>query len=131
MSYPAVVSEILGINNYLVLSDSGDVLSRRAAEPAAAPVDNVDEYQEAAAFDDDTVSVLSDLSEDFDDIYALPQEGGVNNNLQNVRNRCRRGQREIAGLGPAPLPMPRLRSGRFERAALANFEFYLIFPLVS
>ena len=66
---------------------SGDVLSRRAAEPAAAPVDNVDEYPDAAAFDDDTVSILSDLSEDFDDIYALPQDGGANNNFQNVRNR--------------------------------------------
>ena len=120
LSYPAIVSEILGINNYLVLSDngpkhvSGDVLSRRAAEPAAAaPVDNVDEYHDSAAFDDDTVSVLSDLSEDFDDIYVSPQDGGANNNFQNVRNRCRRGQREIAGLGPVPLPMSRLRSGRF------------------
>ena len=119
-SYPAVVSEILGNNNYLVMSDngpkhvSGDVLSRDAAEPATAPVDTVDENP---VIDDDTISVLSDISEDFDEIYALPNAGGVNNDIQNVRNHCRRGQREIAGLGPAPLPMPRLRSGRILREA--------------
>ena len=118
LSYPAVVSEILGTNNYLVLSDngpkhvSGDVMSS-AVEPAtAAPADDIDgNHQEAAAIEDDTVSVSSDLSEDFDDIY-VPRFVGGTDNLNNVVNRCRRGQREVASLGPAPHPMSRLRSGR-------------------
>ena len=37
----------------------------------SAPVDNVDKYHnEDPVIEEDTVSILSDLSEDFDDIYA-------------------------------------------------------------
>ena len=42
----------------------------------------------------------------------VPRFVGGTDNLNNVVNRCRRGQREVASLGPAPHPMSRLRSGR-------------------
>ena len=123
LSYPAVVSEIFGTNNYLVLSDngpkhvSGDVLSS-SVEPATAivgvdknaTVDIDGNHPEAAAIEDDTVSVSSDLSEDLDDMN-VPQFVRTDN-LNNVVNHYRRGQREVASLGPAPYPMSRLRSGR-------------------
>ena len=42
----------------------------------------------------------------------VPRFVGGTDNLNNVVNCCRRGQREVASLGPAPNPMSRLRSGR-------------------
>ena len=109
LSYPAVVSEILGTNNYLVLSDngpkhvSGDVMSRSAA---VAPADDIDRNHNEAVVVDDDVSVSSDLSEDFDD-HDMPPTNDVRNNgfnnLNNVVNQNRRGQREVANLGRTPL----------------------------
>ena len=90
---------------------SGDVMSRARQTAAATPTDDIDRnHNEAVAVDDDNVSVSSDLSEDFDDIYVLCLVGG-NDNLNNVVNHNRRGQCEVANLSPAPHLMSRLRSG--------------------
>ena len=105
----SVVSEILGTNNYLVLSDDGLKHIVGVDENTTDDIDG--NHQEAAAIEDDTVSVSSDLSEDFDDIY-VPRFVGGTDNLNNVVNCYRRGQREVASLGPAPHPMSRLRSGQ-------------------
>ena len=123
VSYPAVVSEVLGTNTYLVLSDngtkhvSGDVMSRdmsRAAQPtaveppaAAAAEDSVDSN---SIVDDDNVSVVSDLSEDL----ALPNTYNYDNYVNdNVNDNIvhRRGPRELNDLGPMQ-QSPRLRSGK-------------------
>ena len=117
ISYNAVVSEVLGTNNYLVLSDngtkhvSGDVMSRAAqpsaVEPPAAAEDNVDSN---TIVDEDNLSVVSDLSEDFE----LPSTSNYNkndNNNVNDENIIRRGRRMLNDLGPMQSP-PRLRSGR-------------------
>ena len=125
VSYPAVVSEVLGTNTYLVLSDngtkhvSGDVMSRdmsRAAQPtavvppaAAAAEDSVDSN---SIVDDDNVSVVSDLSEDL----ALPNTHNYDNNVNdnvNDNNVLRRGPRMLNDLGP--MQSPRLRSGKRRR----------------
>ena len=112
------MSEILGTNNYLVLSDngfkhvSGDVMSRAAsvkpdvASPAAAgaPVAAVDNVDDDIFVNDDNLSVTSDASEDLD----LPNSY-VNNNVRINNNR--RGQRELNNLGPVQ-NLSRLRSGR-------------------
>ena len=120
LSYPAVVSEILGTNNYLVNSDngpkhvSGDVLSRVSETATADPTADIDtNHPEAATVEDDNdetdnVSISSDLSEDLDDLYAPHIVGGDNIVVQ----RHRRGQREIANLGSVPQNLSRLRSGR-------------------
>ena len=63
-----------------------------------------------SAIEDETETISSDLSEDFDDMN-VPQFVRTDN-LNNVVNRYRRGQHEVASLGPAPYPMSRLRSGR-------------------
>ena len=123
LSYDAVVSEVLGTNNYLVMSDngskhvSGDVMSRAtraqpdvvappaaaAAPPAAAAaVDNVDDN---IVVDDDNLSVISDISEDL----ILPNSY-ANTNVR-INNNNRRGRRELNNLGPIQ-NMSRLRSGR-------------------
>merc|ERR1711951_93086 len=90
VSYNAVVSEVLGTNNYLVLSDndakhvSGDVMSR-AAQPSAeeAPAAAADSIDDNAVVDDDNLSVVSDVSEDFE----LPNtHNNCNNNVINDNN---------------------------------------------
>ena len=125
LSYEAVVSEILGTNNYLVLSDngykhvSGDVMSHAArvkpdvlspaasaaapaaAQPAAA-VDTVDDDFNDIIGNDDNLSVTSDASEDLD----LPNSY-VNNNVRINR----RGQKELNNLSPVQ-NLSRLCSGR-------------------
>ena len=109
LSYPAVVSEILGTNNYFALSDNGpkhvssDMMSSAAHQAAtAAPADDIDRnHNDTVVIDDDNSSVASDLSEDFDDGYMPPANIGNNNvnNLNNVVNQNRRGQRELMNLG--------------------------------
>ena len=118
MSYPAIVSEILGTNNYLVDSDigpkhvSGDVLSRASDTATAVTTTDTETETELLSdtdtFEDDSISVSSDLSEDLDELYAPHIVGGGNNIMQ----RPRRGQREIANLGNVPQHESRLRSGR-------------------
>ena len=119
LSYDAVVSEVLGTNNYLVNSDngpkhvSGDVMSRAPQPTAVEPTADVDEnIDDTVVIDDDNSSVVSDESDDFE---LSPVNNNIrNNNLNNVNNvvNNRRGQREVLSLGPAPV-LPRLRSGRF------------------
>ena len=107
------------MNNYLVLSDngtkhvSGDVMSRAAqptaVEPPEADEDNVDSN---SIVDEDNVSVVSDLSEDFE----LPSTHNYNNNDNNNvndNNVNRRGPRMLNDLGP--MQSPRLRSGNRRR----------------
>ena len=114
LSYPAVVSEILGTNDYLVNSDngpkhvSGDVLLRVSETATAVPAADIEtNHPEAVTVEDDNVSVSSDLSEDLDDLYAPHVVGGDNNVVQ----RHRRGQHEIANLGSVPQHLSCLRSG--------------------
>ena len=123
LSYEAVVSEILGTNNYLVLSDngykhvSGDVMSHAArvkpdaVSPAAAaagqpaePAAAVDDVDDDNFVNNDNLSITSDASEDLD----MPNSY-VNNNVRINNNR--RGQRELNNLGPVQ-NLSRLRSGR-------------------
>ena len=118
-SYDAVVSEVIGTNNYLVMSEngakhvSGDVMSSRVAarEPAAEtpPAATADNFDENSIVDDDNLSILSDESEDFE----LPETHfNNNNNVINVNNNNnRRGFRELNNLGPIQ-NLSRLRSGR-------------------
>ena len=120
LSYPAVVSEILGTNNYLVISDngtkhvSGDVMSRAAQVGAAVEsVDYIDNdiFVEDEVLDDDTGYVMSDMSYDMD---MPPTNMNVaNNNFNNFNNvvNHRRGQQELMNLGQVP-QLPCLRSGR-------------------
>ena len=115
LSYPAVVSEILGTNNYLVNSEngskhvSGDVMSRVAATVPTVPAATTDLDRNNPSAEDDNISVISEASgfSGFPDIYA-PHIGG---DIIPVQRRGR-GQREIANLGNTP-QLPRLRSGRF------------------
>ena len=94
LSYPAVVSEILGTNNYLVFSDngpkhvSGDVMSRGAQPTAVAPADDIDRnHNDTVVVDDDNSSLVSDQSEDFDDYFISPANNNIrNNNLNNLNN---------------------------------------------
>ena len=114
LSYDAVVSEVLGTNNYLVLSDngpkhvSGDVMSWAAQPSAVVPPAHVDEnIDDNVVVDDDNSSVVSDESEDLE----LPRANNpIRNNVNNVVNN-RRGHRELINLGSVP-QLPRLRSGR-------------------
>ncbi|MCP4140008.1 MAG: hypothetical protein GY755_06920, partial [Chloroflexi bacterium] len=113
LSYDAVVSEVLGTNNYLVQSDngpkhvSGDVMSRAAQPSAVAPAHVDDNIDDNVIVEDDNTSVVSDESEDL----QLPlAHNNINNNVINVQNN-RRGHRELLNLGPVPR-LPRLRSGR-------------------
>ena len=126
LSYPAVVTQVLGTNNYLVESGngpkhiSGDVMSRRTA---AAAVDARDSQIDSrnnnndlhdnlgtSSISDDSESISSDLSEDIDDLFA-PHIVGERNFNNNVRPR-RRVPREVANLGNFPQSATRLRSGR-------------------
>ena len=122
-NYDAVVSEIVGTNNYIVKSDngdkhvSGDVMSPRPASSvtlpppppadATATVDNIDNNSN---IDDDNLSIFSDESEDFElpNANAQPNNHNVNN---NNNNHNRRGWRELNQLGPCQ-NLSRLRSGR-------------------
>ena len=118
LSYPAVVSEILGTNNYLVLSDngpkhvSGDVMSRAAQPPPAttttAPIETINPD---ITDNEDNVSITSEFSDDFNELIAPQMLGGADN-VNNIVQRNRRGQREVANLGNAPQNLSRLRSGR-------------------
>ena len=77
-----------------------------AVEPPAAAEDNVDSN---TIVDEDNLSVVSDLSEDFE----LPSTHNYNNNDNNNVNNDnvnRRGPRMLNDLGP--MQSPRLRSGR-------------------
>ena len=115
LSYNAVISEILGTNNYIVISDngdkhvSGDNLSR-AVEPVKVTDENI-ELDDVVANDNDEVSsVISDFSDDFElltNSNNKPVDYNVNNNL----NQQRRGIRELRNLGDVQR-LPRLRSGR-------------------
>ena len=123
-NYDAVVSEVVGTNNYIVKSDngdkhvSGDVMSPRPASSvtlppppsadatAAAAVDNIDNNSN---IDDDNLSIFSDESEDFELPNATAQPN--NHNVNNNRNHNRRGLRELNQLGPCQ-NLSRLRSGR-------------------
>ena len=114
LSYNAIVSEILGTNNYIVTCDngtkhvSGDNLSR-AVEPSKATDENI--AMEDVIPDDDTSSVNSDFS---DDLELLTNNNNVANNVYNNLenlNQPRRGQRELRNLGQVQR-LPRLRSGR-------------------
>ena len=117
------MSEVLGTNNYIVISDngskhvSGDCMSTRAAkkQSADAPLppataitaDNIDDN---IVIDDDNLSIYSDNSEDLE----LPNASfndNLNNNNVNNNNNNRRGQRELNNLLPAQ-SLSRLRSGR-------------------
>ena len=119
-NYDAVVSEIVGTNNYIVQSDngvkhvSGDVMSPRAASSATLPpadataaADNLDNN---SIIDDDNLSILSDESEDFELPDTQPNN---NNNVINVNNNNnnRRGNRELNNLGPNQI-LSRLRPRR-------------------
>ena len=119
-SYDAIVSEIVGTNNYIVQSDngvkhvSGDVLSARNSSSttstptadATATDDNLE--NNSTIDDDDNLSILSDDSEDFELPDAYPNN---NNNVNNNNNNHRRGLRELNHLSPNQ-NMSRLRSGR-------------------
>ena len=126
VSYEAVVSEVLGNNTYLVLSDngtkhvSGDVMSRdksRAAQPtvvlppaAEAAEDSVDSI---STVDDDNESDTSELSEDLTlpNSYNYDNYDNVNDNVNdNVVNR--RGPRELNHLGPIQRSRRLLSSGK-------------------
>ena len=113
LSYDAVVSEVLGTNNYLVMSGngpkhvSGDNMSRAATQPSAeappAPAD--DNTNDIVVVDDDNLSVISEESVDLE----LPiAHNNVYNNVNNAVNN-RRGRRELNNLGPVQ-NLPRLRS---------------------
>ena len=128
ISYDAVVSEVLGTNNYIVISDnggkhvSGDNMSPRAPYPAPKPADaplapaaavTADDLDSNSVIDDDNLSTISDTSEDLD----MPtQPLYINQNDDNALNDpvipARRGMRELNNLIPAPQAASRLRSGR-------------------
>ena len=123
LSYPAVIKEILGTNNYIVDSDngpkyvSGDVLSWMSGSTTAdvqrsqnAEISNnlQDNLTDSDNNVDDSISVSSDLSEDLDDLYAPHVVGGGNDNIV----RPKRTPHEIANLGNVPQRVSRLRSGR-------------------
>ena len=121
LSYPAVVKEILGTNNYLVDSVngvkhvSGDVMSKVTSSTAADDKiqttvnnDNLNDDNDTEILSD-TESVDSDLSEDLDDLYAPHIVSG--GNVENVV-RNRRTPSELADLGNASPRASRLRSGR-------------------
>ena len=121
LSYKAVVKEILGVNNYIVLCDngtkhvSGDNLSR-AVEPKGDIDKNI--IREDEVLNDDTSSVYSDVSaySDLSDSSDLLPNSNVANNVNNHNfnnniNQPRRGLRELNSLGQVPR-LPRLRSGK-------------------
>ena len=113
LSYDAVVSEVLGTNNYLVMSDtgpkhvSGDNMSRAVAQPSAdQPAEPADgNSNDTVVVEDDNLSIISEES------VELPiAHNNVNYNVNNANNN-RRGRRELNNLGPVQ-NLPRLRSGR-------------------
>ena len=126
LSYPAIVSEVMGTNNYLVMSDngpkhvSGDCMSRdvQAQPPAvAARAPNADRSdittnEDPLIDDDDIHSVLSDASEDLDLVRGSPGSLRDNMFVENLNNQNGPGQREVRNLGPQPVLPVRLRSER-------------------
>ena len=123
ISYDAVVSEVLGTNNYIVISDnggkhvSGDCMSTRAPpKPADAPLapataDTADNIDNNDVIDDDNLSTISEISEDLD-LPSTPFYYNHNNdNAINNPVPARRGMRELNALLP-PQASSRLRSGR-------------------
>ena len=126
-NYDAVVSEIVGTNNYIVKSSngdkhvSGDVMTiRPAAYEPAPPPPSADATAAAPAapatdsnsiIDDDNLSNYSDESDDFEMPIAIAHNNNNHNLNNNNNNRNRRGLRELNRLGPCN-NLPRLRSGR-------------------
>ena len=89
-------------------------MSARAAKPTAdaplapATATTADTIDENAVIDDDNLSTISDISEDFE----MPETPfNNNNNVINNNNPNRRGQRELNNLLPVQA-LSRLRSGR-------------------
>ena len=92
----------------------------RAAQPAAAAAarapDDADRCHDSVALlNDDTQSVLSDISDDIDDHLGSPANDNLMNNI-NVGNLAnnpyRPGQRELRALDAAHMLPDRLRSRR-------------------
>ena len=124
ISYDVVVSEVLGTNNYIVISDnggkhvSGDCMSTRAPpKPADVPLapataDTVDNIDNNDVIDDDNLSTISDISEDLD-LPTTPFYYNHNNEdaINDPVIPARRGMRELNNLLP-PQANTRLRSGR-------------------
>ena len=126
LSYPAIVSEVLGVNNYLVMSDngpkhvSGDCMSRdRGQQPASAGAarapgtpPTVDRLDDDSVIGDDVSSVMSDTSDDLDLVVGSP--GSLRDNLfvLNPNNQNVAGQREVRNLGSQQVLPVRLRSQR-------------------
>ena len=122
LSYPAVVKEVLGTNNYLVDSVngakhmSGDIISKVLSSTTAddhiqntVNNDNINDIlSDTDSSQDDSMSVSSDLSEDLDELYAphIVSGGNVDSIVRN-----RRTPHELANLGNVqPREFP-LRSG--------------------
>ena len=114
LSYNAIVSEILGTNNYIVISDngdkhvSGDNLSR-AVEPTKVTNENIELDDVISNDNDDASSVISDFSDDFE--LLTNTNNNIANNVNNNLNQPRRGIRELRNLGEVQR-LPRLRLGR-------------------
>ena len=110
LSYPAVVKEVLGTNNYLVDSVNGakhvrgDVISKISSSTTTDDQiqntvnnDNLnDVVSDTDSNQDDSMSVSSDLSEDLDELYAphIVSGGNVENIVRNRRTTgtCKFGQ---------------------------------------
>ena len=117
LSYNAIVTQILGTNNYIVTCDnddkhvSGDNLSR-AVEPTKVADENIELEDVIPNDNDDASSIISDFSDDLELLTNTNNNvaNNVYNNLENL-NQPRRGQRELRNLGQVQR-LPRLRSGR-------------------
>ena len=117
LSYPAVVLEILGANNYLVSSDngqkhvSGDVMSRTSVTNTADDKEDDPPHQDVDdSPNDDTLSVVSDMSDDLEDMQGSPQV--LMGDDDSLDPPPRRVSRELANLGNTSHNLPRLRSGK-------------------
>ena len=122
-SYEAVVSEVLGNNTYLVLSDngtkhvSGDVMSRDMSRAAAQPTVVLPAAAEAAPDSVDSISTVD--SDNMSDISRIRQCNSFNHNNYDIVNNNvndnivnRRGPRELNHLGPIQRSPRLLRSGK-------------------
>ena len=121
LSYLVVVSEI-GTSNYLVYFDncpnnvrrvSEVMLSIARLEVAVAHEPDVDRnHADTVMIDDDIYSVLSFMSDDFDDYLRSQANTYVTNNIyvENKVTKFRPGQHAVWKLCPAPV-LPSLWSG--------------------
>ena len=120
LSYPAEVLEVLGVNNYLVASDngqkhvSGDVMSRTSITNTLEDKEDDPSQQDVSdSQEDDTLSVMSDMSDDLeviiDDIDEVPPALEVEDDFEPPPRRV---SRELANLGNSSQHLPRLRSGK-------------------